>query len=431
MRSGPLGSRRRRPAPSRPRSAAPADAGPGRDGGRSRAAPLLPQLRRRAAQHRGHRGGRGAGPPAGLGRGGRGDPEPGRHGRRPAAAGRSGRASRRRPAERLPDPVPRGRRHPLSHRPATPARRPRRVPVQVGRRGRLRDPRDGHPGRTGDRAGRGDRHVAQRRAPARRHALRAAGDDPGIGQRPDQRAPDRGQPPLGRRAGHGPLRRGRRPVRRRQRDRRRDPGRGGRDRVRGDHRPRAAGHVRPRHPAPARRPARPDPHPLQHGTAGVRPVRHRPGHRPGGPPRRTRPARLGRRDPAVPAGGAPDDLGAGPGRRAAHAAPRRGRRAPDGPRRGGRRARRRGPGRRQRRHRQQGRHLPAGRPGGAPRHPVLRLRADELGRPRHGRRQRHRDRGAQGRGGPRVPRRAHRAAGHGRPQPGLRRHARRAHHRAS
>ena len=114
---------------------------------------------------------------------------------------------------------------------------------------------------------------------------------------------------------------------------------------------------------------------------------------------------------------------------APHAAPRRGRRAPDGPRRGGRRARRRRPGGRQRRHRQQGRHLPAGRPGGAPRHPVLRLRADELGRPRDRRRRRHRDRGAQGRGGPRVPRRPHRAAGHGGPQPGLRRHAGRAHHR--
>ena len=51
-------------------------------------------------------------------------------------------------------------------------------------------------------------------------------------------------------------------------------------------------------------------------------------------------------------------------------------------RRGGRRARRRRPHRGQRRHGQQGRDVPAGRPGGPPRHPVLRLRADQHGGPR-------------------------------------------------
>ena len=75
--------------------------------------------------------------------------------------------------------------------------------------------------------------------------------------------------------------------------------------------------------------------------------------------------------------------------------PRRGRRAPDGPRRGRRRPRRGGPGRGQRRHGQQGRDLPAGRPRRPPRHPVLRLRADQLGRPRDaGRRRPSRSRSA-------------------------------------
>ena len=52
--------------------------------------------------------------------------------------------------------------------------------------------------------------------------------------------------------------------------------------------------------------------------------------------------------------------------------PRRGRRTPDVARRGRRRAGRGGSRGRQRRHRQQGRHLPAGRARGASRHPVLR-----------------------------------------------------------
>ena len=176
---------------------------------------------------------------------------------------------------------------------------------------------------------------------------------------------------------------------------RRDARRGRRDRLRGDHRPRPAGRLRAGDPADARGPPGPHPDPLQHRAAGLRPVRDRPRHRPGGAPRRSRGPRLGRRDATVPAGRAADDLGAGPGRRAARAAPRCGRRAPDVARRGGRRAGRRGPGRGQRRHRQQGRHVPAGRARRPARDPVLRLRPDQLGRPRHGGRLGDRDRGAQ------------------------------------
>ena len=150
----------------------------------------------------------------------------------------------------------------------------------------------------------------------------------GRGQRPDQRAPDRGQPALGGRADDGPLRRGRRPVRGRRRDRRRDAGRGGRDRLRGDDRPRPAGDVRARRPAPARRPAASGSSPT--ATPGRSPAassgRRSASSRPPTTPGATDP-RLGRRDPAVPPGRAADGLGAGPGRRAAHADPRRGRRA--------------------------------------------------------------------------------------------------------
>ena len=101
---------------------------------------------------------------------------------------------------------------------------------------------------------------------------------------------------------------------------------------------------------------------------------------------------------------------------------------PDARRRGRRRARRRGPDRGQRRHREQGRHVPAGRARGAPRHPVLRLCAAQLGRPRHAGRRRDPDRGARRRGGPRVPRHPDRAGRNGRAQPRLRRHPGRAHH---
>ena len=62
------------------------------------------------------------------------------------------------------------------------------------------------------------------------------------------------------------------------------------------------------------------------------------GRRPGGAPRGPAAPRLGRRDAALPPGGAAHDLGAGPGRRPAHADPGRRRRPPDGPRRGRRRA---------------------------------------------------------------------------------------------
>ena len=149
-----------------------------------------------------------------------------------------------------------------------------------------------------------------------------------------------------------------------------------------------------RDPPDARGPGGPDPHPLQHRAAGVRPVRDRARRRPGRAPRRACAPRLGRRDAAVPPGRAADHLGAGPGRRPAHAARRRGRRPPHGARRGGRRPRRRRPGRRERRYREQDRHVPAGRARGPARGPVLRLRADELGRPRDGGRDGHPDRGA-------------------------------------
>ena len=132
----------------------------------------------------------------------------------------------------------------------------------------------------------------------------------------------------------------------------------------------------------ARRPSGADPDPLQHRAARLRPVRHGARRGPGRPPRRAAGPRLGRRDAALPPGRPADDLGARPGRRPARAAPRCGRRAPDGSRRGRRRARGSGPGRGQRRHRQQGRHLHAGRAGRPPWHPVLCLRADQLGRPR-------------------------------------------------
>ena len=114
---------------------------------------------------------------------------------------------------------------------------------------------------------------------------------------------------------------------------------------------------------------------------------------------------LGRRDPAVPAGRPADGLGAGPGRRAAHADPRRRGRPPHGQRRGRRGHRRGGPCRRQRRHGQQGRHVHARGPRGSPRHPVLRRGPDELGRPRDAGRGGHPDRGAQGGRGRGHPRR--------------------------
>ena len=88
----------------------------------------------------------------------------------------------------------------------------------------------------------------------------------------------------------------------------------------------------------------------------------------------------------VPAGRPAHRLGARPGRRAAHADRRHGRRIPDGPRRGRRGDRRGGPHRGERRHGQQDRHVHPGRAGGPPRHPVLRLRPDDVDRPRGARR---------------------------------------------
>ena len=334
----------------------------------------------------------------------------------PASGERCSRRSQAEPSpasrrpDRLPDAVPRGRRGPLPHRPAPAPRRPRRVRLPVGGRGRLRHPRDDRPRRARDRPGRRDRPGDDRRASP----------------------PTRGRMPGGRRCAAAPTPCAR-PGRPRSTSRwavdrlmaryealgdLSDDGDAIADAMRDeadaivfeateDHGRLAE--LRPR------RPARPTDGPLrilthcntgplacgQFGTAlGVVQAAHH-----AEPPAPC----LGRRDPAVPAGRPAHGLGAGPGRRAAHADPRRRRRPPHGPRRGGRRPRRGGPGRRQRRHGQQGRDLHAGRARGPPRHPVLRLRPDELGRPRDARRRGHPDRGAQGRGGPVDPRRPHRA----------------------
>ena len=65
-------------------------------------------------------------------------------------------------------------------------------------------------------------------------------------------------------------------------------------------------------------PARPDPDPLQHRAAGLRPVRDRARRRPGGAPRRPCRPRLGRRDPAVPPGRAARPPGSWPRRASPH-----------------------------------------------------------------------------------------------------------------
>ena len=199
-----------------------------------------------------------------------------------------------------------------------------------------------------------------------------------------------------------------------------------RDRLRGDDRPRPAGRASasPMLPQPEDRPVRILTHcntgPLACGQFGTAL-----GDRPGGPPRRPPGPRLGRRDAAVPAGRPADGLGAGPGRRAAHADPRRGRRPPDGARRGRRRPRRRGPGRGQRRHGQQDRHVhrwPSWPPATGSRSTSARRRARSTS-PRPTARP-SRSRSARPRRSRSIRGVAHRAAGDRRPQPGLRRHAR-------
>ncbi len=87
---------------------------------------------------------------------------------------------------------------------------------------------------------------------------------------------------------------------------------------------------------------------------------------------RTGGPRLCRRDAPLAPGGPADGVGAGPGGHPVHAPRGRcGRLAPR-LRRGGRGPRRGGPGRRERRHRQQGGHVPAGGARGAPRGALLR-----------------------------------------------------------
>ena len=148
-----------------------------------------------------------------------------------------------------------------------------------------------------------------------------------------------------------------------------------------------------------------DSHPLQHRSARVRSVRHRAGRRPGGPSRGPRAPCVGRRDPAVSAGLAPDHLGAGAGRRAAYAI------ADVAAATSWRRgevdavlvAQR--PCRRERRYGEQSRHVPAGGAGGPPRRPVLRLRTSSAPSIWRRRRARHPDRGARrdrGAAGPRT-----------------------------
>ena len=247
-----------------------------------------------------------------------------------------------------------------------------------------------------------------------------------------QRPTDRGQPALGGRPGDGPLRGGRRPVRGR---RTRSP-----TRMRAeadaivfeattDH-GRLAGFGLDG-PARPRRPAGPDPDPLQHRAARLRPVRDRAR---ASSRRRTTPAATvhvwvdetrpylqGARLTAweLAQAGVPHTLL--PDVAAGHLMATR---------RGGRRPRRRRPGRGQRRHRQQGRDLPAGRPGRPPR----RSRSTSARRPARSTSRRPTARPSRSRSAAPdevlvVPRRPHRAARHRGPQPGLRRHAGRAHHR--
>ena len=153
--------------------------------------------------------------------------------------------------------------------------------MPIGRRGRLRNSRDGDPGGARDRPGRRDRPGADRREDARLEAVRPPGNPARIGQRAQQLAPDRGQPALGRGTDDGPLCRDRRPVRGWRRHRRRAARGSRRDRVRGDGRPRTDGRVRSRDPPDARGPSGPDPDSLQHRSAGGRPVRYGARGRPG------------------------------------------------------------------------------------------------------------------------------------------------------
>ena len=345
--------------------------------------------------------------------------------------GGAGRDGGQRP-DGLPDAVPRGPRRPLPDRPApAPGHAPRdREPVR--RRGRVLDPDDGRPRRAGHRPGRRDRPGAVGRAGPRTRARTpggrccAAAPTRSIQSRPTAVnlgwAVDR---MMARYEQIGDLS---------------DDGGAIADAMRAeadaivleattDHG--RHGRVRARRAAAARGPAAPDPDPLQHRAAGLRPVRDGPRHRPGRPPRGPPDPRLGRRDAAVPAGRPAHGLGARPGRRAAHADPRHGRRAPDGPRRGRRGPRRGGPGRGERRHRQQGRHVhrwPSWRPATASRSSSARRRASiDLDDARRGGASR--SRSARPRRSPPIRGVADRAARDRGPQPVLRRDAGRADHR--
>ena len=346
-------------------------------------------------------------PPAGLGRGGRRDPRS----RRPRRRARPGGDE---PGAGTPAPArgPTGFRTPfredggvlfLIDQRRLPDGSSRSTRCRTRRRGRLRDPRDGRPRRAGDRPGRRrsgspSRAEQPRDGPARTPAGRpsAARANALLNARPDG-----GQPALGGRAGDGPLRGGRRPVRGR---RRRSPTRCGprptRSSFEATDRSRPAGRASGSTilPTSGDRPLRILTHcntgPLacgQYGTAlGVVQAAHHAERAVHVWVDETRPYLQGARLTAweLAQAGVPHtllpDVAAGHlmARGEVDVDPRRGR-----------------PGRGQRRHRQQGRDVHAGRPRRAPRDPVLRLRADQLGRPRDAGRRRDRDRGAHGRRG--------------------------------
>ncbi len=151
--------------------------------------------------------------------------------------------------------------------------------------------------------------------------------------------------------------------------------RGGRgDHRRGDGRPRR--HGPPRRRAPARSPgsSAPAADPLQHGPPRLRPDRDGPRRRPGAGRGRTGGPRLCRRDAPLAPGGPAHGVGAGPGGHPVHAPGRRCRRLAPRLGSGRRDPGRSGPDRGERRHRQQGGHVPAGGARGAPRGALLRRR---------------------------------------------------------
>ena len=147
---------------------------------------------------------------------------------------------------------------------------------------------------------------------------------------------------------------------------------------------------RARRGPPARGSAGADP--LQRGRARDRRVRDGAGHHPHGAPARSRPARVGRRDPAAAPGGAPDRVGAPTGGHLRDAHHRLRRRLAHGRAEGRRGRDRRRPDRPERRHREQDRDVRARRARPRTRPAVLRRRSDVDHRPARRERARHPDR---------------------------------------